>query len=80
MSKYEPLWDWVGRKTAKNLTLTFAEIQQKVQLLLMKAGKPILKKVFGKITMSPRNTTKISVMASIRSTSKLMEKPCLMFA
>ena len=28
MSKYEPLWDWVGRQTAKNLTLTFAEIQQ----------------------------------------------------
>ena len=28
MSKYEPLWDWVGRRTAKNLTLTFAEIQQ----------------------------------------------------
>ena len=28
MSKYEPLWDWVGRQTAKNFTLTFAEIQQ----------------------------------------------------
>lgn len=28
MSKYEPLWDWVGRQTAKNLTLTFADIQQ----------------------------------------------------
>ena len=28
MSKYEPLWDWVGRQPAKNLTLTFAEIQQ----------------------------------------------------
>ena len=28
MSKYEPLWDWVGRQAAKNLTLTFAEIQQ----------------------------------------------------
>ena len=28
MSKYEPLWDWVGKQTAKNLTLTFAEIQQ----------------------------------------------------
>ena len=28
MSKYELLWDWVGKKTAKNLTLTFAEIQQ----------------------------------------------------
>lgn len=28
MSKYEPLWSWVGRQTAKNLTLTFAEIQQ----------------------------------------------------
>ena len=28
MSKYEPLWDWIGKQTAKNLTLTFAEIQQ----------------------------------------------------
>lgn len=28
MSKYEPLWDWVGKQTAKKLTLTFAEIQQ----------------------------------------------------
>ena len=28
MSKYEPLWDWVGKQIAKNLTLTFAEIQQ----------------------------------------------------
>lgn len=28
MSKYEPLWEWVGRQTAKNFTLTFAEIQQ----------------------------------------------------
>ena len=28
MSKYEPLWGWVGKQTAKNLTLTFAEIQQ----------------------------------------------------
>lgn len=28
MSKYEPLWNWVGMQTAKNLTLTFAEIQQ----------------------------------------------------
>ena len=28
MSKYEPLWEWVGKQTAKNLTLTFAEIQQ----------------------------------------------------
>ena len=28
MSKYEPLWDRVGKQTAKNLTLTFAEIQQ----------------------------------------------------
>lgn len=28
MSKYEPLWNWVGKQTAKNLTLTFAEIQQ----------------------------------------------------
>ena len=28
MSKYEPLWSWVGRQTAKNLTLTFAEMQQ----------------------------------------------------
>ena len=28
MSKYEPLWDWVGRQAAKNLTLTFAELQQ----------------------------------------------------
>ena len=28
MSKYEPLWDWVGRQTAKNHTLTFAEAQQ----------------------------------------------------
>ena len=28
MSKYEPLWDWVGKQPAKNLTLTFAEIQQ----------------------------------------------------
>ena len=27
-SKYEPLWGWVGKQTAKNLTLTFAEIQQ----------------------------------------------------
>jgi hypothetical protein len=25
----------------------------------LKAGKPLLKKAFGKITMSPRNTTKI---------------------
>ena len=23
-----PLWNWVGKQTAKNLTLTFAEIQQ----------------------------------------------------
>ena len=44
---------------------------QKVQLLLMKAGKSILKKAFGKITTSPRNTTKIWGMESIRSTSKL---------
>ena len=28
MSKYEPLWDWVGKQTAKNFTLTFTEIQQ----------------------------------------------------
>ena len=28
MSKYEPLWNWVGKQAAKNLTLTFAEIQQ----------------------------------------------------
>ena len=28
MSKYEPLWEWGGRQTAKNFTLTFAEIQQ----------------------------------------------------
>ena len=28
MSKYEPLWDWVGKQTAKKITLTFAEIQQ----------------------------------------------------
>ena len=28
MCKYEPLWDWVGRQTVKNFTLTFAEIQQ----------------------------------------------------
>ena len=28
MSKYEPLWDWVGKQPAKNHTLTFAEIQQ----------------------------------------------------
>lgn len=28
MSKYEPLWGWVGKQPAKNLTLTFAEIQQ----------------------------------------------------
>ena len=28
MSKYKPLWDWVGRQTAKNFTLTFTEIQQ----------------------------------------------------
>ena len=28
MSKYKPLWDLVGRQTAKNLTLTFAETQQ----------------------------------------------------
>lgn len=26
MSKYEPLWGWVGKQPAKNLTLTFAEI------------------------------------------------------
>ena len=56
------------------------KIWQKVQLLLMKAGKSLLKKAFGKITMSPRNTTKIWGMVSIRSTSKLMEKPCPMFA
>ena len=160
MSKYEPLQEWVGKQTAKNLTLTFAEIHQilgfpidhsflnyrkellaygyqvgkismkkqtvdfqkasnftsqscqtlaeqrvlpkqlllqatqfrskplllnrkiwqKAQILLMKAGKLILKKAFGKITMSPRNTMKIWGMASIRSTSKLMEKPCPMFA
>ena len=28
MSKYEPLWNWVGKQTAKSLTLTFTEIQQ----------------------------------------------------
>lgn len=28
MSKYEPLWEWVGKQPARNLTLTFAEIQQ----------------------------------------------------
>ena len=28
MSKYEPLWGWVGKQPAKNFTLTFAEIQQ----------------------------------------------------
>ena len=28
MSKYEPLWDWVGKQTAKNFTLTFTGIQQ----------------------------------------------------
>ena len=28
MSKYEPLWEWVGKQPAKNLTLTFAGIQQ----------------------------------------------------
>lgn len=28
MGKYEPLWSWVRRQPAKNLTLTFAEIQQ----------------------------------------------------
>ena len=28
MSKYEQLWEWVGKQTAKNLTLTFAEMQQ----------------------------------------------------
>ena len=28
MSKYEPLWDWVGKHPAKNFTLTFAEIEQ----------------------------------------------------
>ena len=28
MSKYEPLWGWVGKPPAKNFTLTFAEIQQ----------------------------------------------------
>lgn len=28
MSKYEPLWEWIGKQDAKNLTLTFAEIQQ----------------------------------------------------
>lgn len=26
MSKYEPLWGWVGKQPAKNFTLTFAEI------------------------------------------------------
>ena len=47
---------------------------QKVQLLLMKAGKSILKKAFGKITTSPRNTMRIWGTASIRSTSKLMAR------
>ena len=28
MSKYEPLWGWVGKQSAKNFTLTFAEIQK----------------------------------------------------
>ena len=28
MSKYEPLWEWVEKQPAKNLTLTFAETQQ----------------------------------------------------
>ena len=28
MSKYKPLWGWVGKQPAKNFTLTFAEIQQ----------------------------------------------------
>ena len=28
MSKYKPLWNWVGKQPAKSLTLTFAEIQQ----------------------------------------------------
>ena len=28
MSKYEPLWEWVGKHPAKNFTLTFAEIEQ----------------------------------------------------
>lgn len=28
MSKYEPLWEWVGKQAAKNFTLTFAEIEQ----------------------------------------------------
>ena len=28
MSKSEPLWNWVGKQTAKSLTLTFTEIQQ----------------------------------------------------
>lgn len=42
--------------------------------------KTDFEKAFGKITTSPRNTTKIWGMASIRSTSKLMEKPCPMFA
>ena len=28
MSKYEPLWNWVGKQAAKNFTLTFAEIEQ----------------------------------------------------
>ena len=28
MSKYEPLWDWVGKQPAKIFTLTFTEIQQ----------------------------------------------------
>ena len=28
MSKYEPLWNWVGKQPARNFMLTFAEIQQ----------------------------------------------------
>ena len=28
MSKYEPLWNWIKMRSAENLTLTFAEIQQ----------------------------------------------------
>ena len=46
----------------------------------LSSWKADFEKAFGKITMSPRNTTKIWGMASIRSTSKWMEKPCPMFA
>lgn len=42
--------------------------------------KTDFEKSLWEITMSPRNTMKIWGTVSIRSTSKLMEKPCPMFA